>query len=55
MEVAAQARHSLQVQDRTYAHVIAELRGEGSAENEIRRARIEVFGQGTAEAVGQVR
>jgi hypothetical protein len=55
VEVAALAGHSLQVQDRTYAHVIAELRGEGSAENEIRRARIEVFGQGTAEAVGQVR
>jgi hypothetical protein len=55
VEVAAQAGHSLQVQDRTYAHVIAELRGEGSAENEIRRARTEVFGEGTAEATGQMR
>ncbi len=55
VEVAAQAGHSLQVQDRTYAHVIAELRGEGSAESAIRRARAEVFGQGTAEATGQMR
>ncbi len=53
VEVAAQAGHSLEVQDRTYAHVIAELRGEGSAEDEIRRARARVFGQGTAEATGQ--
>ena len=55
VEVAAQAGHSLQVQDRTYAHVIAELRGEGSTEDEIRRARTEVFGQGTAETAGQMR
>lgn len=55
VEVAAQAGHSLEVQDRTYAHVIAELRGEGSAEDAIRWARMEVFGQGTTEATGQMR
>ncbi|MGH7718420.1 MAG: tyrosine-type recombinase/integrase, partial [Gemmatimonadaceae bacterium] len=55
VEVAAEAGHSLQVQDRTYAHVIAELHGEGSAEAEIRDARAEVVGQGTAETTGQMR
>lgn len=43
-DVADQAGHSLEVQDRVYSHVFDELRGTGSAEGAIREARAEVFG-----------
>lgn len=46
VEVAAQAGHSLQIQDRTYAHVIAELRGEGAPKP--RSAEPEPRSSGTA-------
>ncbi|MGH2761413.1 MAG: tyrosine-type recombinase/integrase [Thermoleophilaceae bacterium] len=42
VEAAEQAGHSLQVQDRTYAHLVMESRGR--FEDAIRAARAEVFG-----------
>lgn len=45
-EIADQAGHSLEVQDRVYSHVFAELRGTGSADGAIRGAREKVFGSG---------
>jgi integrase len=44
-ELAKWAGHGLDVQDKHYAHVFAELEGTGSAEDAIREARAEVFGQ----------
>ena len=52
MEIAAQAGHSLEVQDRVYAHVWAELRGTGGAVDAIREARAEVFGKDGLREVG---
>lgn len=48
-EVADQAGHSLEVQDRVYSHVWAELRGTGSAEGAIRHARGEITGRAGTE------
>ena len=50
-EQAAQAGHSIQVHLDTYAHLFAELKGKGSAEDAIRAARAKVQGtEGQAES-----